>query len=69
MRADDKQTGVILWRADEVASYLDVTTTTLSQWRHREAGPPYIKVEGAIRYRLSDVDRWLENRKVGTSPK
>ena len=61
MRTENKKAGVVLWRSEEVASYLDITTTTLSQWRHRNAGPPYIRVGGAIRYRLDDVDVWLDD--------
>jgi hypothetical protein len=50
-----------------VAEYLgDLQPHTLEQWRWRKIGPPYIKAGGRVRYRKSDVDRWLESRTVAT---
>jgi len=33
---------------------------TLRQWRYRGCGPVYIKVNGKVRYRRSDVEAWLD---------
>ena len=46
----------------EVAALLRVSPWTLANWRRtaRKAGPPYLEVEGLIRYRRGDVVGWLE---------
>lgn len=50
---------------DEVAEYLQKTEKTLRNWRSAGIGPPYIKVEGgAIRYRWSEVEKWLTGQQV-----
>ena len=32
--------------------------------RERGPGPPFIRIGRAVRYRISDLDEWLENRLV-----
>ncbi len=46
----------------ELARYLDVPVATLYAWRHRQQGPPGFKAGRHLRYRLSDVDRWIAER-------
>jgi len=47
----------------EVAVRLGVKIQTLSVWRCTgRAGLPFLKVCGAIRYRRSDVEKWLAGR-------
>jgi predicted DNA-binding transcriptional regulator AlpA len=54
-----------LGKPEEVADYLQKTEKTLRNWRNLGIGPPYIKVEGgAIRYRWSDVEKWLARQRV-----
>lgn len=48
----------------EIAEYLQVKEQTLRVWATRKKGPPYVKVEGARRYRWSEVQAWLEERTV-----
>lgn len=51
----------------ELAEQLNgVDVTTLERWRRLKEGPAYIKVGRQVRYRQSDVDRWLEERTVRT---
>jgi predicted DNA-binding transcriptional regulator AlpA len=33
---------------------------TLQNWRCRRQGPPWIKTEGAVRYRFADIEAWLD---------
>jgi len=47
---------------DEVADILRVSTSTLAKWRQvREPELAFIRIAGRIRYRLSDVEAFLEN--------
>lgn len=48
----------------EVAAYLKVHPGTMDQWAHQGKGPAYTKVGGRRRYLWSDVQRWLDSRKV-----
>jgi predicted DNA-binding transcriptional regulator AlpA len=42
-----------------LAAYLGVSPRTPALWRSRKTGPPYFKVGSCVRYRKSDVDKWL----------
>jgi len=46
----------------ELAVYLDVPVATLYAWRHRRQGPPGFKAGRHLRYRLGDVEQWIEAR-------
>lgn len=46
----------------ELAEYLEIPIATLYSWRTKGEGPPAIKVGRHLRYRASDVERWLETR-------
>lgn len=48
----------------EVAEYLQKSEKTLANWRSLGIGPPYIKPAGTIRYRWSDVEKWLTSNAV-----
>jgi excisionase family DNA binding protein len=50
----------------EAAKVLDLEPGTLRHWRcdRRKYHLRYIKVGGAVRYRLSDLLQWLERRTV-----
>lgn len=49
----------------EVAEYLGINPQTLYNWRAKRIGPRSCKVGGRIRYRMADVDTWLESRSRG----
>ena len=50
----------------EVASYLGISVHTLASWRRTTVlppkGPPWIEVEGSIRYPRPELDAWLSAR-------
>ncbi len=51
----------------EAAEFLGVPIGTLAQWRSQRRGPPYIKLEGRlVRYRGSELEKWLERQTVET---
>lgn len=45
---------------DEVAQWLGKPKATLYAWRSRNLGPRGIRVGNALRYRRSEVERWLD---------
>lgn len=46
----------------QVADLLQVPRQTLYGWRTRNEGPPGLKVGRHVRYRLRDVEKWLDTR-------
>ncbi len=46
----------------EAASYLGVCKSTLAKRRITHSNPAYIKLGKSVRYRLSDLDLWVESR-------
>ncbi len=48
----------------ELSLRLGVAPTTLKVWRVRGQGPKYVKVGERVRYSVSDVQAWVESRKV-----
>ena len=55
-----KKTREALLNVNALAEYLDIPQATLYQWRARGEGPPGIRVGRYVRYRVSDVERWLD---------
>ena len=58
------QTHALLTR-EQAAAYLGLKPQTLASWvvRHIQ-GPPFIKVGRSVRYRRTDLDRWLDSQVV-----
>lgn len=48
-----------LLRTEQVATWLDVSKSFLDKARVYGRGPTYLKLEGSVRYRVSEVRRWL----------
>jgi predicted DNA-binding transcriptional regulator AlpA len=46
----------------EVGRLLGVHRTTLWRWRRDRKGPPWVCIEGVVRYPLADLHTWLEDR-------
>ena len=49
---------------EAVAVFLDVPKHTLEQWRSQGKGPTYVKVGRHVRYRMADVEKWLNEQTV-----
>jgi hypothetical protein len=47
-----------------VAAALNTTVSALTQMRYRRVGPPYTRIGNRIRYRWSDVEKYLADRTV-----
>lgn len=57
-----------LLNRDEAAAMLGLKPTTLAIWACTGRNSlPYIKVGSRVRYRRSDLDRWLLDRTRGTT--
>ena len=53
---------------NEAATYLSVKPQTLACWTHHgRYALPYVKVGRSVRYRLADLDAFLEARTVRPS--
>ena len=53
----------------ETAEYLAINEKTLSKWRIRGGGPPFVKMfrgrrGGCVRYAIKDVDDWMADRRI-----
>jgi predicted DNA-binding transcriptional regulator AlpA len=46
----------------QAAQLLNLSTSWLAKQRLKGGGPPYVKLGGAIRYRLSDLQLWMKAR-------
>ena len=46
------------------ASRLGKSEGTLENWRWKGYGPRYVKIGGAVRYRQSDLDYWLNQQTI-----
>jgi len=53
-----------LLTAIAAARFLTTEPRTLEAWRYKATGPVFIRVGRAIRYRRSDLETWLNARRV-----
>jgi hypothetical protein len=53
----------------EAAAYIGAQPQTLRAWRHRGVGPAYLKLAVKIRYKLDDLDKFIEQSRVVPSKK
>lgn len=56
-----------LLTTEDVAALLTVKPQSVRRWRTRGYGPPVLKVGGAVRYRVEDVEAWLERQTESSS--
>lgn len=50
----------------QAAEYLGTTEKTLHTWRCRKRyAIPYVRVGSNVRYKLADLDRWIDKQSVG----
>lgn len=52
---------------DETADALRISVRTLQAWRLKEAGPAFVRVGRAIRYRRGDIKDWIKQNTCGVS--
>jgi excisionase family DNA binding protein len=51
----------------QAAEYLGIKEITLHNWRWARSHTDlvYVKIGGAVRYRIEDLERWVTSRRVG----
>jgi len=47
------------------STYLEMSRSYLRKGRCEGYGPPYIRIGKSIRYKVSDLDAWLELHRAG----
>ncbi len=53
---------------DELAKLWGVTSSLLQKMRHEGRGPRFVRIGRLVRYRMSDVMRYVEENSIGTEP-
>ncbi|MDI3386360.1 helix-turn-helix domain-containing protein [Streptomyces sp. B-S-A8] len=48
----------------ELADALNVSVKTIYEWNSLGTGPAYVKAGGGVRFRPSEVERWLNSRPI-----
>ena len=59
MDRQTKQTHDLL-TTEQTAEWLQLEAQTLAKWRVTGKGPRFVKLGRAVRYRIADVDEWIE---------
>ncbi len=54
----------MLMTPDETADYLSLDVNTLKLWRHERKEIDFVKVGGAVRYKVADVLSYIEHNTV-----
>lgn len=49
---------------NELSTHIGVKLSTIRKWRVEGRGPLFSKMEGLVRYKVSDVDAFAEETKV-----
>jgi excisionase family DNA binding protein len=60
---DHRSPDKLLLRPDEVAALLDVPLRTIYRWRSRHDGPRGYRIGRHVRYRVDDIEAWLEDHR------
>ena len=49
----------------DVAKRLNVSISSLRRWRYEKIGPKFIRIGGILRYRVTDVDEFIQKHISG----
>ncbi len=63
----DKTKTEILLTSKDAAEYLNLSESTLKKWRAQGRGPLFSRLP-AVRYRLADLEKFIQERAVSNSP-
>ena len=59
-----KCTSKLFLKSAEVEDIYGISASTLANWRSKRRGPKYHKVGGAVRYKVEDLDQFMESKKI-----
>lgn len=62
--AQQKEATLEILNTREAAQYVRLGKPTLERFRISGEGPVFVKLGGAVRYQKTDLDAWLESRRV-----
>ena len=48
----------------KTAEILCVAVQTLRNWRHQRKGPPYLKISRAVRYKVEDLENFMDSKRI-----
>lgn len=54
-------------KSTEVENLYGISAHTLANWRSKKLGPKYHKVGGAVRYKVEDLNKFMESKKIRTN--
>jgi predicted DNA-binding transcriptional regulator AlpA len=54
----------VLLTQDKVADILQLSPKTLERWRSKRTGPVWYKIGGSPRYKMSDLESWINQQRV-----
>lgn len=57
----------IMMTTAQAAAYVGLSESTMEKKRHTPGGPPFAILDGAVRYRIADLDKWVADRVVSSS--
>jgi len=46
------------------AEILCVAVQTLRNWRHQRKGPAYLKISRSVRYRVDDLENYMDSKRI-----
>jgi excisionase family DNA binding protein len=68
--ATDTETSDVQWLTiAQLSEQTGIKPSTIRSWICRGIGPPYYKLGASmVRFRQSDIDAWVESRRVDPAP-
>jgi len=59
----------LYYTGEEIAAMFGLTHAYLRKLRSRQAGPVFVRIGRMIRYRKSDMEKWIETVAVEVTPR
>lgn len=51
-----------LMKPTDLSAHIETSPAVLANWRYLGVGPKFIKLNRSVRYRVSDVEAWLDEQ-------
>ena len=48
----------------KAAKIICVAVQTLRNWRHQRKGPAYLKISRAVRYKVEDLENFMNSKRI-----